>query len=371
MKIGIDLLWVKPQKSGGIESYIRNLLDGFLELKDENEYVLILAKNNYLSFKKYLNDKRFKTIICNVNSNKVISRILWQNMFFNRILYKNNINICFEPIYSKPLLNKKEIKYITTIHDLQALHYPKYFTKTKYYWLKFCWKRTLNTSEKIIAISNYVKEDIIDKYNINSNKIKVIYNPIIIEDNLYKFDEVKKKYGIKEKEYFYTVAQLLPHKNLETLIEVIRRIKNDKLNIPCKLLISGINGKSQCQLNKLIEKYKLKNEIILTGYVDNFERNTLYKYCKVFLFPSIFEGFGMPPVEAMLLGTPVITTKCTSIYEVTQGKAIYVEDPYNIDEWLKQIEKIDKFKNYKLNDNIYDKKYIAKQYINLFYEMIF
>lgn len=370
MKIGIDLLWVKPNKSGGIESYIRNLLDGFLELEDENEYVLIMAKDNYHTFKKYFKDKRFKEIICNISANNVKKRILWQNLFLSKVLKENDIKICFEPVYSKPLINDKKIKYITTIHDLQALHYPQYFSKIKYYWLKYCWKRTINTSVKIVAISNFVKEDIINRYIIDPKKIKVIYNPIVIEDDICDFNKLKYKFGVEEKKYFYTVSQLLPHKNLEVLIEVFKKIKENNLSIPCKLLISGVSGKSQDKIIELIKRYKMEEEIVLTGYVSNSERNALYKYCSAFLFPSVFEGFGMPPIEAMILGVPVITTKCASIYEVTQGKAIYVEDPYDVNEWINCINKLDDFKINEIDFSKYDKKNIARQYIALLHDVI-
>ena len=172
MKIGIDLLWVKPNKSGGIESYIRNLLDGFLELEDENEYVLIMAKDNYHTFKKYFKDKRFKEIICNISANNVKKRILWQNLFLSKVLKENDIKICFEPVYSKPLFHTKGIKYVTTIHDLQALHYPEYFSKLKYLWLKYSWRRALNTSEKLLLYLILLKMILLISIKLIHQKLK-------------------------------------------------------------------------------------------------------------------------------------------------------------------------------------------------------
>lgn len=366
MRIAIDLLWVKPKKSGGIESYIRNLLDGFLEIKIDNKYILILAKDNEKTFSKYFIDERFEKIICNVNSENIDRRILFQNIKLNKILIKSNVDICFEPIYSKPILNNKNLKFITTIHDLQAIHYPKYFSKFKYYWMKFSWERSIKTSKKIIAISNFVKNDILSQYKINSNKVEVIYNPICIDKNFINKAELEKKFNVKQYEYYYTVAQLLPHKNLETLIKVIKKIKDMELDIPRKLLISGVNGKSSESLNNLINEYGLENEIFLTGYIDNEERNSLYMNCNAFLFSSIFEGFGMPPIEAMMLGSRVITTKCASLYEVTEGKAYYVNNPYEVDEWIKKIISIQNEERKEIKFKNYNKKNIAKNYLNVF-----
>ncbi|AKA67157.1 glycosyltransferase family 4 protein [Clostridium scatologenes] len=370
MKIGIDLLWVKPQKSGGVEAYIRNLLDGFFEIKDKNEFVLITARDNHMTFNKYLEDSRFKKVICNICSSKVVKRLLWQNLRLNSVLKKNEIGICFEPIYSKPIINFCNKKFITTIHDLQALHYPEYFSVLKYLWLRFCWRKTIKSSVKIIAISNFVKDDIILKYHANPDKIQVIYNPIVIDKNICSFDKVSKKFNIEENNYYYTVAQLLPHKNLETLVEVIKKLKEKGISLPNKLLVSGVNGKSQGALISMIEKYNLKKNVILTGYIDNDERNILYKNCKAFLYSSVFEGFGMPPIEAMILGAKVISTNRTSIYEVTQGKALYVEDPYNVDEWIERIRHISELESNKLDFHIYNKKNIAEQYLKVFYDVM-
>lgn len=364
MKIAIDLLWVKPKKSGGIESYIRNLLNGFLDLNYNNEYILILSKDNERSFDKYFNDIRFKKIVCNIDSNDVVKRIVWQNIKLNKLLLTNNISLCFEPIYSKPFFTSKKIKFITTIHDLQVLHYPEYFSKLKYYWMKYSWNRSIKTSEKIVAISNFVKEDIMNNYSV-SNNIEVIYNPIVIDTDICEFKDLQIKYDIDYQSYYYTVAQLLPHKNLETLIKVMKKIKCDKIDLPQKLLITGINGKSKDTLTKMISEYDLEENVILTGFVDDKERNALYKNCKSFLFSSVFEGFGMPPVEAMLMNVPVISTNKTSICEVTQNKASYVIDPYNIDEWInKMIKNEMNADGFKFDE--YNYKIIAKKYLRLF-----
>jgi glycosyltransferase involved in cell wall biosynthesis len=174
-----------------------------------------------------------------------------------------------------------------------------------------------------------------------------------------------------EKGYYYTVSSLLPHKNLKTLLYVIKKLKDENSHVSKKLLISGIGGKSKNEIINLISKLGIEKEVVLTGFVSNEERNSLYKNAKIFLFASIFEGFGMPPIEAMMLGTPVITTKLTSIYEVTQGKAYYVEDPYSIEEWVELIKYVSENNNHKTETfKEYELKNITIQYLNLFEEML-
>lgn len=368
MRIGIDLLWVKPQKSGGIESYIRNLLDGFYKFADESyEFLLFVAKDNAETFEKYFDSNRFQKILCNTNAKEVGKRILWENINLNKQARKYRVDLMFSPVYSKPIFSQG-IKYVTTIHDLQALHYPEYFSKLKYYWLKFAWKRSAKTSDKVIAISNFVKEDIIEKLCVDREKVKTIYNPIVLSEES-KFEEIIEKYQISSNSYFYTVSSMHKHKNLMTLLNVMKEIKYSYPNLPQKLLISGIGGYMNKDIVDFIEKNDMKENIILTGFVSNEERNTLYINSAAFLFSSIFEGFGMPVIEAMIFGTRVITTNCASLKEVTENLAVYVEDPFDINEWIKKIISSLTESKRKYSYNKYDLEVITKQYLSLFRNM--
>jgi len=149
----------------------------------------------------------------------------------------------------------------------------------------------------------------------------------------------------------------------------MEKVVRKNLDLPHQLVITGINGNAAEKIRKMIKRRHLEQNIILTGYIDNAVRNTLYKHCELFLYPSIFEGFGMPPVEAMSLGKTVITTECTSLPEVTQGKAEYIDEPENVDKWInKIIQCIDKSDG---NDrafdiNVYNGIKLANKYLDLF-----
>lgn len=369
MKIGIDLTWLKPQKSGGVESYIRNLLDGFKELKDKNEYILFTAKDNDSTFDDYLKDKRFKKITCNTNAFDVKKHLIWQNLFQYHILKKNNINFCFFPVYEMPLYKCKGIKCVTTIHDIQALHYPEYFSKLENIWFKLGWKQAIKNSDKIVAISDYTKKDLERTFKHKNNIIR-IYNPIVLNDDIHiDFETIKKEYNIENNNYYYTISSLHKHKNLITLVNVIEKIVRDKLELPKKLVISGVGGPQKESLIKMIKEKKLEKNIILTKFVSNEERNSLIKNSNIFLFPSMFEGFGMPPIEALMLGTKVITTKYTSLKEVTKNKCFYVDEPLNVDEWIEKIKSIQNETNKVVKFKEYDKLTIAKEYLDLFEEV--
>lgn len=367
MILGIDLLWVRHEKVGGIESYIRNLLDGLTTLTRNYKIYLFVSLDNWKTFEKYSKFEDVKLIICNINSENVGKRIIWQNLHLGKMLKANNVDVCFEPYYCKPVLGVSSVKWITTIHDLQALHYPEYFSKFKVAWMKFSWKNAIKSSNTIIAISQFVKNDICKNYNVDEDKIKVIYNPILIDkNNVLDKDKCLSKYGVSPYGYYFTVSSLLPHKNLRTLIEVMKYIRDNEIDLPKKLIISGVGGKSKKELLSLIDEYNLNQNIILTPFIEDAERNTLYKFCKTFLFPSIFEGFGMPPVEAMAFERPVVCCNKTSLGEATQGKADYVNDPFDPKDWIDHMKKV-QFRKIDFNKYLIDN--IAKDYSRQFIEL--
>lgn len=340
-EVAIDLTWVRQGKVGGTESCVRNLLDGLSKLeKPELRFALLVTENNASSFKKYYSYECFRMLKCAADSEHQIKRILWQNLHMGSFLRKQGISVCLEPIYGKPFFGTKQIKFFTTIHDLQAIHYPEYFSKARVAWMKLSWWNAVKSSQRIIAISQYVKGDILEHYPfVPENRILVIYDAINIDRNDCLEDAALDKYGIRKNCYYYTVSSLTPHKNLITLLSAIAELKQKRSQAFFPLVISGIGGKTRGDLDQFISKNNLSGDIIYTPFVSNTERNTLYKYCRAFLFPSIFEGFGMPPIEAMAFSVPVLTTRCASLQEVTDGLCNYVNEPLNSHAWAKAMEK--------------------------------
>ena len=243
--VAVDLLWVRPGKVGGTEPFIRNLLDGFSKVESDFKLSLLVSRDNASTFEHYTEDERFTLLKAPTESSNISKRILWQNAFQNRFLRKNGIKRCFEPVYCKPWFNGK-VEYICVIHDLQALHYPEYHPLHEVLYSLLCWKMDVINAKKIIAISNFVKADIENWYK--RNGIKVIYNPVTVDtDNVYPFDRIKEKYALGNGGFLYTVSQAIPHKNLISLIEMMKYIDDStsaalegiKLK---KLLITGISG---------------------------------------------------------------------------------------------------------------------------------
>ena len=366
MKFAIDLLWVKPKCNGGIESYIRNLLDGFMALNDKNEYILFCAKDNADTFKHYLKDTRFKMEVCDISAFAVGKRILWHNRNFNKLLVKKNIKYCFMPVYCKPLRRCNKVKYVTTIHDLQQLHFPEYFSKKRRAWMMFAWKRTVKTSDCIVAISQWVKNDIMEHFGNKNTDIRVVLNPIVTDQTKTDFNIVSEKYQIKENDYFFVLSSMLKHKNIMTALKTLEEIKEKNIDLPKKLVIAGISEADENRIVEYINDHGLKENCVLAGFISNEDRNTLFEKAYAFLFPSIFEGFGMPVVEGLMLGAKVVTTMCTSIPEVSKNLAYYVDDPFDTKQWIDKLLEIKDKPKQAIDFPEYEKSYVAKQYLEVF-----
>lgn len=362
MRIGIDLLWVRTGICGGTESYIRSLLDGFARYDRKNEYLLFAAADQADSFGKYARVSHMRLKVCPVKSANRPIRLLWENLYLDGVAGRSRVDLLFVPVYSKPASHGNGVSYVSVIHDFQALHYPRYFSAGKRRFLKASWKHTVRTSDRLVVISDAVKRDLLLQFPDAKKKTVTLYNPVVTKDSGLDAKVIERKYGIKRMQYVYCVSSMLPHKNLDTILRVVQDMRQ------IRLVISGV-GDQEKALRQKLESYQITENVILTGFVSDRVRDCLYENCRLFLFPSVFEGFGMPPIEAMRRGKRVVMTGCACLKEVTQGQAVYVKDPYAVSEWKEKIQYAMTLPEKKIPFPEYEPYEITRQYQQLFQEV--
>jgi len=406
MRIGIDLLWVRVGVCGGTESFIRNLLDGFRQFDSVNEYVLFVSRDNAGSFQAYegKNGGGMKLCVCPVSSSSQPRRILWENLRLDRLARRQGIDIMFIPVYSMPLTWGSGIPYVCVIHDLQAMHYPQYFSLPRRMFLRYEWAHACRRAQRILTDSDYCRMDLEQHYPRARDRLRVMYVPIPDGKPGWKEEsldaarpdtdrrkimdkagdwpgqtsDMRKEEALElrprilalaEQEYDYCVSSLLPHKNLDTLLQAVRRMCQQGIWGERRLVISGVGGNIQ-QLEEKLERYGIVRQVALTGFVSDRERDYLYEHCRLFLFPSIFEGFGMPPIEAMRRGKRVVMTRCSCLEEITRGRAVYVDEPYDPARWQEQIQAAADLPEQRVVFPEYEPESIVRQYRQLWREIM-
>lgn len=328
MRIGIDISLLSINLSG-VGIYIREMLKFFAEMDNENEYFLYSnrpIKNEYVFPKNSM-----------IRVEEKKPHLLWQIVCLPGLMKKDKLDIYWEPNHCIPIMPKGP-HYIVTVHDLAAIACPQYAAKGTVIINKLFLRYTCNKADRIIAISEYTKKDIYKYLSIKKDKVAVIYNGDSIYDEHtsyvdYEKIEVLSKYNLDN--YFLYVGNVHPRKNIVTIIKAYEDYCTRESD-PYKLLIAGSFSWNTDEIEKLISSSVVKDKIIITGYVNDVELKYFYKNAKALVFPSRYEGFGLPILEAMSVGTIVITSRSTSLPEVAGNAALYLDD---LDD-SKQLSKI-------------------------------
>ena len=334
MRIGVNSLFLKLGQVGGAEFVLRGLLSGLAQNPNIDLYIFI---NHELV--KWLQDLNLgaslNIVPVKIWGNRFVSEALQLPMIVNRYKLDGLINTNYFTTWR--LLLKSPCA--TIIHDLNYLHFPNLFSWYKKLWLKLTHQMTLANADRTVTISEFVKKDIQKNYGFNHIP-DVIHNPILWDrldiSELSDLDKINK--SLIAQPFILSVANHYQHKNLATLVKAFAKLPNLSEvrlvlvgQLPDSLL--GMRRDRCDDIPQLVKELRLENRVYITGYISDRELAWYYHHAALFAFPSIFEGFGMPPVEALGMGLPVLTTRCTAIPEVTMNLAEYIENPMDVNEW--------------------------------------
>lgn len=265
--------------------------------------------------------------------------------------FKGDVIFHSPSFVASPFINKK---MIMTIHDLNHIRYPEFYTPFHKYYYKFIVKTSAKKCEKILTVSDFSKQELVEWLNCSEDRISITYNGIDEafkeEKDNEKINNIKLKYGLPEKFALY-IGNQKPHKNLITLIRSLPLVDDKEI----KLVING-NLSEECY--KECVKLKIEDRINCIGFVDDKDLSVLYSLAKVFVFPSLYEGFGLPPLEAMACGCPTIVSNAASLPEVVKDGALI----FDVLDYEDLASKINKIRNLNLNNLKVKAKNVSKIY---------
>ena len=332
MRIAVDASFIDPGRVGGAEHMLTNLVEGLALTAAPDDALEVFTDHPWdapagTAFRPLAGrGNRFTHITWTLRS------VLRD---YDAVLFSNYFTAPFPRSARRP-------RFVTVIHDLQYVHFPEHFSRQKRLWLRATHEATLRLADATIAISHHVRRDILTRYGRRwAPRVHTIHNPVSWT-----------RFGSEEGAgappvdgpYVLAVAAQYPHKNLETLVRAFARMRERGAHPDVDLVLAGqlgaqLSGVAWTRpLDDVIDDVGVREAVHVTGYLTDRALGDAYRHASVFAFPSRFEGFALPVVEALGFGLPVLTTRSTAIPEVTRGLATYLDDPLDASAMADRLE---------------------------------
>jgi glycosyltransferase involved in cell wall biosynthesis len=317
------------------------------KIKDDNDldtyFFYGYYSKNILDIKKTSKSKILKKII---TKNQLIKKISRKLLLHVSKFYSPAFDLYWEPNFI-PLENIKAKKIVTSVHDFSFILHKEYHPKERIEYFENNFFKKIYISDAIICFSEFTKNEILERLNIDQKKIKVIYHGL--DHNLFKIKKDLKVNFELPKKFILCVGSIEPRKNLISLLKAYNNL-DMSIKKEYKLILTGFKGWENQEIVSLINQNK--DYVNYLGYISDEELVAVYNLATLFVYPSFYEGFGLPVLEAMACGTPVVCSNTTSLPEVG-GDAVVYCNPYNINHIKERIEMV-------LNDEKIQKEMIVK-----------
>lgn len=371
MKIGFDAKRLYHNTTG-LGNYSRDLVRILAEYYPNHQFILYNPKLTDRNLFKSLSDTILQVLPDTFLGKKF--PFLWRSFWVKNRILKDQLDIFHGLSGELPFgLMGKKVKTVVTIHDLIFIRYPKLYHRIDRILYTFKYRKACQNADIVVAISEQTKQDIISFFKINPDKIKVIYqgcSDVFKKSQSVEFQqEVLKKYNIP-KNYIFYVGSLIERKNALSALKAIHQTGD-------YLVILGDGKSYRKKLENYVTENHLQDRVLFLKGLTLEEIAVLYKNAQIFIYPSSFEGFGIPIIEAMFSRTPVITGKGSCFPEAGGKDSIYI-DPQNIDEIVQAIQwiKQDNSKRKAMIDNgleyvqRFNDSNIAQNWINLYQSLL-
>jgi glycosyltransferase involved in cell wall biosynthesis len=322
MIIGIDGNEANTTNKVGVGQYALQLITQLSKIDTKNKYIIYLKNPPQSDLPLASKNWRYLSF----GPQKLWTRFALPIHLFTQ---KDKLDLFFSPSHYSPPFCPCPI--IPTIHDLGYLQYQNQFTKKDFYQLKNWTLQSIKKSKHIVTVSQFSKDEIIKIYNIDPQKITIAYDgvntPPEIDTNTQQ--KILSSYSLKAKSYFLYLGTLKPNKNIPFLVKSYSlMLKTKSYSLPAKLVIAGKKGWLFDEIFATVKQEGIENSVVFTDFVTEEQKWTLYQNAIASVFPSTYEGFGIPAIESMKVGTPVIVSNIPPFKEVVQDCGLFI-DPQN------------------------------------------
>lgn len=350
MRIGINLLWMLPGVVGGTETYVRGLISALAQSDHESEYVLFTNRENHRLFAHV--GANFRAELCDFSAMSRWRRLAWEQVVLPRRAARLRLDLIHAPAYTSPVLTR--CPRVVTIHDCNAWAVPESVHGTRRLVLKLLMRASSRTASAIIAVSEFSARHIVWHLKANPRKVAVIYEAsrrraLASPGDWGAFARRWNLFG----EYLLAFSSAAPHKNMVGLIRAFGRMRERS---GLRLVLVGHPPETTESPMKVAQAEGVGGDVIMTGYLDDGELQLVLEHSHALVFPSLYEGFGIPVLEAMAAGIPVACSNRGALPEIA-GEAALFFDPSSPEEIESALQKVVRDKNLR-------ERLIAAGYVN-------
>ncbi len=316
MRIGINGRFLVAKRTG-VQRAAYNLVKTLFEIDRENEYILFTGEEQA----KEWNYPNVKLVTSRLKVGENLRNHLWEQFVLPRLAKKHKVDILHSPANMAPLFYRGAS--IVHIHDLCFVVNPQWYSYLFHTAYNVAIPRLARRASRVITNSNNSRNDLLQFYQVDASKVRLIYWAV---DQTFGSGLVQERRLEEEGDYILYVGSLEPRKNIATLIEAFEQLRTDNPDLKTRLILIG--GESPLFAAVRLQIKQFHNDVVFKGFVSDEELKQYYRKAMVVAYPSLYEGFGLPPLEAMASGAPVVTSNTSSLPEVV-GDAALMVSPYD------------------------------------------